>query len=119
MPRTTNAPASRKRRKRVLKLTKGYRGSRRNLYRMANTTLMKGLANAYRDRRRKKRTFRQLWIVRINAALDEKGISYSQFMDGMKKAHIELDRKILSQLANDDQPAFDAIVEKVQSASVA
>ncbi|MCH7589874.1 50S ribosomal protein L20 [PVC group bacterium] len=117
MPRTSNAPKSRKRRKKILKLAKGYRGSRRNLYRMAKTTVMKALDYAYRDRRNKKRTFRQLWILRLNGALEEHGLSYSRFIYGLKKANIELDRKILSALAQEDKKAFDSVVEKVKEAA--
>src|SRR3989338_8945123 len=99
MPRATHPPAGHRRHKRVLKLTKGFRGSRRNLYRMANTTLIKALNNAYIDRRRKKRLFRELWIIRLNAAIREYGLSYSRFISGLKKADIELDRRVLSDLA--------------------
>jgi len=115
MPRASHSQATRKRRKKVLKSAKGYRGSRRNLYRMANVTVMKALDNAYRDRRIKKRTFRSVWIVRLNAALHHHGLSYSKFQNGLKKSHIEIDRKMLSQLAGDDEKAFFAVVECVKA----
>ena len=99
MPRATNAPASRARRKRVLKKAKGYRGRRSKLFRYAKDATMKGQYWAYRDRKTRKRTFRYLWIQRLNAAARAHGINYSRFAEGLKAAGIGLDRKILADLA--------------------
>ena len=111
MPRATNAPASRKRRKRILKKAKGFRGSRSKLYRTAKDAVFKAQTWAYRDRKNRKRTFRALWIQRINAATRDRGLSYSRFMEGIVAAGIELDRKVLSNLAIVDPNAFGEVVK--------
>lgn len=116
MPRATNAQATRKRRKRVLKETKGFFGNKSRLYRYAKDALQRARKFAYRDRRKKKATFRQLWIVRINAGCRALDISYSRFMEGLKAANIEMDRKALSELAIHDEAAFKAIVEQAKTA---
>jgi len=116
MPRATNAPASRERRKRVLDKAKGYRGNRSKLFRYAKDATMKGQYWAYRDRKTRKRNFRHLWIQRLNAAVRAHGLTYSRFIEGLKAASIDLDRKVLSDLAITDETAFQAIVEKVKSA---
>jgi len=116
MPRATNAPATRERRKGVLKKAKGYRGRRSKLFRYAKDATMKGQYWAYRDRKTRKRTFRYLWIQRLNAAARANGISYSRFAEGLKAAGIGLDRKVLSDLAVSDQAAFKSIVDQVKSA---
>lgn len=114
MPRSVNAVASRARRKRVLKLAKGYFGRRKNVWTVAKNAVEKGLQYAYRDRRQKKRNFRALWIQRINAGARLHGMSYSQFIGASKKAGIELNRKVLADLAMNHPEAFKAIVEKVK-----
>ena len=106
----------RARHKKVLKLAKGYRGRAKSSFRIAIEKVEKGLRYAYRDRRNKKRTFRALWIVRINAGTREAGLSYSQFINGLKRAGIELDRKVLADLAVHDPQAFQAIVAQAQTA---
>ena len=116
MPRATNAPASRKRRKRILKKAKGFRGSRSKLYRTAKDAVFKAQSWAYRDRKNRKRNFRRLWIHRINAATRDRGLSYSRFMEGITAAGIELDRKVLSEVAIQDPTAFDAIFEQAKAA---
>jgi large subunit ribosomal protein L20 len=116
MPRATNAPASRERRKRVIAKAKGYRGRRSKLFRYAKDATMKGQYWAYRDRKTRKRNFRMLWIQRLNAAVRAEGLTYSRFAEGLKAANVGLDRKILSDLALKDQAAFKAIVEQVKSA---
>jgi large subunit ribosomal protein L20 len=116
MPRATNAPASRARRKRVLKKAKGYRGRRSKLFRYAKDATMKGQYWAYRDRKTRKRTFRYLWIQRLNAAARAHGISYSRFAEGLKAAGIGLDRKILADLAVTDEAAFKSIVDQARNA---
>src|SRR4249919_4043595 len=116
MARATNAPASRARRKRMLKKAKGYRGRRSKLFRYAKDAVMKAQYWAYRDRKTRKRTFRYLWIQRLNAAVRAQGLTYSRFAEGLKAANIGLDRKILSDLAITDETAFRAIVEQVRSA---
>ena len=116
MPRVKGGVVSRKRRKRVLKLAKGYFGSKHTLYKTANEQVMKSLQYAYRDRRQKKRDFRKLWITRINAAARQNGLSYSKFINGLKKASVEIDRKILADIAVFDKVAFAALVEKAKSA---
>src|SRR6187549_2413709 len=116
MPRATNAPASRARRKRMLKKAKGYRGRRSKLFRYAKDAVMKAQVWAYRDRKTRKRTFRYLWIQRLNAAARANGLTYSRFAEGLKAANIGLDRKILSDLAITDEPAFKGIVEQVKTA---
>jgi large subunit ribosomal protein L20 len=114
--RVKGGNVARKRRKKILKLAKGYRGGRSKLYRSAKNAVIKALTYSYRDRRRRKRDFRRLWIVRINAAVREHGMSYSQFMNGLKHANILLDRKVLANLAIDDQEAFAQIVEAAKAA---
>ncbi len=114
MPRSVNAVASRARRKKVLKLAKGYFGRRKNVWTVAKNAVEKGLVYAYRDRRQKKRNFRALWIQRINAGARLHGLSYSKFMGAVNKAGIELNRKVLADLAMNNPEAFKAIVEKVK-----
>lgn len=114
MPRAVNAVASRQRRKKILKQTKGYFGSRGNVYTVAKNTLEKGLGYAYRDRKTKKRNFRALWIQRINAGVREHGMSYSEFMGKIGKKGIELNRKVLADLAMNHPKAFEAIVNEVK-----
>lgn len=114
--RVTNAPASRKRRKRMLKLAKGYRLKRSKLYRYASDAVDHGLQYAYRDRKVKKRTFRYLWQVRINAATRAAGLTYSRFIEGLKAAQVAVDRKILADLAATDAPAFAEIIKVAQEA---
>ena len=115
MPRSVNHVASRAKRKRILKLTRGYFGARKNVWTVAKNTWEKGLTYAYRDRRNKKRAFRSLWIQRINAAARLNGMSYSQLMGALSKAGIEINRKVLADLAMNNPEAFKAIVEKVAS----
>ena len=114
MPRSVNHVASKARRTRILKLTKGYFGARKNVWTVAKNTWEKGLTYAYRDRRNKKRTFRALWIQRINAAARQEGISYSVLMGKLSKAGIEINRKVLADLAMNNPEAFRAIIEKVK-----
>lgn len=114
MPRSVNHVASRAKRKRILKLTRGYYGARKNVWTVAKNTWEKGLTYAFRDRRTKKRNFRALWIQRINAAARLEGLSYSQLMGGLHKAGIEINRKVLADLAVNNPQAFKAIVEKVK-----
>jgi large subunit ribosomal protein L20 len=114
MPRSVNHVASRAKRKRILKLTRGYFGARKNVWTVAKNTWEKGLTYAYRDRRTKKRNFRALWIQRINAAARMEGISYSKLMGALTKAGIEINRKVLADLALNNPEAFKAIVEKVK-----
>ncbi len=114
--RVTNAPASRKRRKRMLKLAKGYRLKRSKLYRYASDAVDHGLQYAYRDRKVKKRTFRYLWQARINAATRAAGLTYSRFIEGLKAAQVAVDRKILADLAATDGPAFAEIIKIAQEA---
>ncbi|HLW35727.1 MAG TPA: 50S ribosomal protein L20 [Chthoniobacterales bacterium] len=116
MPRATNSPASRARRKRVIKSAKGYRGRRSKLFRYAKDATMKGKYWAYRDRKTRKRTFRYLWIQRLNAAARAHGMTYSRFAEGLKAAGVGLDRKILADIAVNDADAFKAIVEQVKGA---
>ena len=112
MPRATNAPASRERRKRVLEKAKGYRGRRSKLFRYAKDAVMKAQYWAYRDRKTRKRNFRSLWIQRINAACRQHGITYSRFLEGLTAAQISVDRKILADLAVRDEAAFKAILDQ-------
>ena len=114
MPRSVNHVASRAKRKSILKLTRGYFGARKNVWTVAKNTWEKGLTYAYRDRRNKKRNFRALWIQRINAAARINGMSYSQLMGALSKAGIEINRKVLADLALNNPEAFKAIVEKVK-----
>jgi large subunit ribosomal protein L20 len=115
MPRTTGAPARRQRKKKVLKAAKGYFGGRKNLYRTAKDAVEKGWEHAYRDRKKKKRNFRRLWITRINAAAREHELSYSRFMNGLKTAGIDLDRKALADLAVREPQAFAALAEQAKA----
>lgn len=114
MPRSVNHVASRAKRKRILKLTRGYYGARKNVWTVAKNNWEKGLTYAFRDRRNKKRNFRALWIQRINAAARLEGLSYSQLMGGLHKAGIEINRKVLADLAVNNPQAFKAIVEKAK-----
>ena len=114
MPRSVNHVASRAKRKRILKLTRGYFGARKNVWTVAKNTWEKGLTYAYRDRKNKKRTFRALWIQRINAAARQEGMSYSVLMGKLAKAGIEINRKVLADLALNNPVAFKAIVAKVK-----
>ena len=114
MPRSVNHVASRAKRKRILKLTRGYYGARKNVWTVAKNTWEKGLTYAFRDRRNKKRNFRALWIQRINAAARLEGLSYSQLMGGLHKAGIEINRKVLADLAVNNPQTFKAIVEKAK-----
>ncbi len=110
MPRVKGGYTARRRRKKVLKLAKGYFGSKHTLYRTANEQVMRSQRYAYRDRKQKKREFRKLWITRINAQARVNGISYSQLMNGLNKANIEVNRKMLADLAVNDQDAFASLV---------
>ena len=114
MSRVKGANTTRARHKRILKQAKGYFGAKSRLFRFANQAVMKSLVYAYRDRRNKKRTFRRLWISRINAATRINGMSYSRFMNALKKANINLNRKVLADMAVMDAPAFAQLVEKVK-----
>ena len=114
MPRSVNHVVSKAKRTKILKLTKGYYGARKNVWTVAKNTWEKGLTYAYRDRRNKKRTFRALWIQRINAAARLDGMSYSQLMGALNKAGIEINRKVLADLAVNNPEAFKAIVAKVK-----
>lgn len=114
MPRSVNTVASRKRRKKILKLAKGYFGRRKNVYTVAKNAVEKGLCYAYRDRKQKKRNFRALWIQRINAAARLHGMSYSEFMGKVHKQGIELNRKTLADLAMNHPTAFEAVVKSVK-----
>ena len=115
MPRSTNSPASRRRRKRVLKSARGYFGSKSKLFRYAKDAVDHAGQYAYRDRRAKKREFRALWIVRINAAAREFGMTYSTLINGLKKSEIEVDRKVLADLAVFDRAAFGQIAEQAKA----
>lgn len=119
MPRVKRGVTARARHKKILALAKGYRGRRKNVYRIAKQAVMKAGQYAYRDRRQRKRQFRTLWIARINAAARECGLSYSKFMNGVKKAAIEIDRKVLADLAVFDKPAFAKIVEQAKASLAA
>ena len=116
MPRVKRGVTARASHKKVIALAKGYRGRRKNVYRVAKQAVMKAGQYAYRDRRNKKRVFRALWIARINAAARQNEMTYSKFMNGLKKASIEIDRKVLADLAVFDKPAFAAIVAKAKAA---
>ena len=115
MPRVKRGVTAHARHKKILALAKGYRGRRKNVFRIAKQAVMKAGQYAYRDRRTRKRVFRQLWIARINAASRELGVTYSKFMAGLKKAQIDIDRKVLADLAVNDPAAFGNIVEKVKA----
>ncbi|WP_421753146.1 50S ribosomal protein L20 [Croceimicrobium sp.] len=114
MPRSVNSVASRARRKKVMKMSKGYFGRRKNVWTVAKNAVEKGLQYSYRDRRNKKRNFRSLWIQRINAGARQHGLSYSAFMGLLKKEGIELNRKVLADLAMNHPDAFKAIVTRVK-----
>ena len=114
MPRSVNHVASRARRKKILKLTRGYFGARKNVWTVAKNTWEKGLTYAYRDRKNKKRNFRALWIQRINAAARQYGMSYSRLMGALHKNEIDINRKVLADLAMNHPEAFKAIVDKVK-----
>ncbi len=116
MPRTKNAPYTRKRRKKWLKAAKGYWGAKHRLYKTARLQVMKAWLSAYKERKRKKRVFRALWITRINAALRDKGLKYSEFMNTLKKNKIEMDRKTLAMLAYEHPEAFNSLIETCKSA---
>ena len=116
MPRVNRGVTARARHKKVIALAKGYRGRRKNVYRIAKQAVMKAGQYAYRDRRQRKRQFRQLWIARINAGARLNGLSYSKFMNGLKRAAIELDRKVLADLAVFDKAAFAQLVEQAKAA---
>ncbi|HEY5761858.1 MAG TPA: 50S ribosomal protein L20 [Rhodocyclaceae bacterium] len=115
MPRVKRGVTARARHKKILKLAKGYRGRRNNVYRVAKQAVMKAGQYAYRDRRQRKRQFRTLWIARINAAARELGMTYSVFMNGLKKANIEVDRKVLADLAVFDKAAFAQIATQAKA----
>lgn len=114
MPRSVNSVASRARRKKLMKQAKGYFGRRKNVWTVAKNAVEKGMQYSYRDRKTKKRNFRALWILRINAGAREEGMSYSQFMGKMKSSGIELNRKVLADLALNHPQAFKAVVNKVK-----
>lgn len=116
MARIKSAVTTRRRHKKILKLAKGYRGAKSKLFRTANEAVMKSLVYSYIGRKHKKRDFRKLWIARINAAARMNGISYSRFMNGLKKADIQMNRKMLSEIAIADPKAFTALVEKAKAA---
>jgi len=115
MPRVKRGVTAHARHKKILALAKGLRGRRKNVYRVAKEAVMKAGQYAYRDRRTRKRVFRSLWIARINAAARSHGVTYSRFMDGLKKASIEIDRKVLADMAVHDPAAFGSIVDKVKA----
>jgi large subunit ribosomal protein L20 len=115
MPRVKRGVTAHARHKKVLKKAKGYYGARSKIYRVAKQAVIKAGQYAYRDRRQRKRQFRQLWIARINAAARENGLSYSRLINGLKKAGVELDRKVLADIAVYDKPAFAAIAEKAKA----
>jgi large subunit ribosomal protein L20 len=117
MPRVKRGVTAHARHKKILALAKGFRGRRKNVFRIAKQAVMKAGQYAYRDRRTRKRVFRQLWIARINAASRGLGLTYSKFMAGLKKANIEIDRKVLSDMAIHDPAAFSSIVDKVKAAA--
>ena len=116
MPRATNGPASRNRRRRVLFKTKGFRGNRSRLFRYAKDALFKAQTWAYRDRKNRKRTFRNLWIARINAGTRNLGVSYSRFMEGLRSVNVNLDRKTLSEMAIADPKLFEELVAQSKQA---
>ena len=116
MPRATNSPASRARRKRTLKQAKGFRGFRSTHFRYAKDAVRKAMTYAFRDRKARRRNFRRLWIARLSAATRPLGLSYSRFIEGLKAASIDMDRKVLADLAIHDEAAFASIVERAKSA---
>ncbi|HOV80352.1 MAG TPA: 50S ribosomal protein L20 [Bacillota bacterium] len=115
MPRATNSVVTRKRHKKILKLAKGYRGAKSKLYRIANQQVMKSLVYAYRDRKVRKRDFRKLWITRINAAARMNGITYSRLINGLRLAGVDINRKILADMAVNDSAAFGRLVEMAKA----
>ncbi|HIA77249.1 MAG TPA: 50S ribosomal protein L20 [Gammaproteobacteria bacterium] len=119
MPRVKRGVTARARHRKVLANAKGYRGARKNIYRVAKQAVMKAGQYAYRDRRQRKRQFRALWIVRINAAARLSGISYSQMINGLSKAAVEIDRKVLADMAVNDKPGFESLAERAKAALVA
>ena len=119
MPRVKRGVTARARHRKVLANAKGYRGARKNIYRVAKQAVMKAGQYAYRDRRQRKRQFRALWIVRINAAARLSGISYSQMMNGLSKAAVEIDRKVLADMAVNDKVGFESLAERAKAALVA
>ena len=119
MPRIKKSVASRARRKRILKSAKGYYGARSRTFKVAKQAVIRAGQYAYRDRRQRKRQFRQLWIIRINAAVREHGLSYSRFISGLKSAGIEVDRKVLADIAVHEKEVFATLVEKARSGVVA
>jgi len=116
MPRTKNTVAGRERRKKVLKLARGFRGGRGTLYRTARETVDRALVYAYRDRKQRKRHFRTLWISRINAAARINGLSYSRFINGLKRAEVEIDRKMLAEMAVNDSDGFKKLADVAKAA---
>ena len=114
MPRSVNNVASRAKRKRIMKLAKGFFGRKKNVWTVAKNAIEKGLVYAYRDRKQKKREFRAVWIQRINAGVRVHGLSYSEFMGKLKKSGIDLNRKVLADLAMNHPAAFEAVVKKIQ-----
>lgn len=116
MPRVKGGSVARKRRKKILKLAKGYYGSKHTLYKTANEQVMHSLKYAYRDRKQRKRNFRKLWITRINAATRLNGLSYSKFMNGLKVAGVEIDRKVLADIAVNNPSSFTSLVETAKNA---
>ena len=114
MSRVKRGVQAKKRHKKILKLAKGYRGARSRTFKVANQAVLKAGQYAYRDRKVRKRTFRSLWIIRINAAVREHGLSYSVFMNGLKKANIDLDRRVLANMAVEDKEGFASLVLKVK-----
>jgi large subunit ribosomal protein L20 len=114
MPRSTSVPARNKRKRKLMKVAKGYFGGRKNLYRIAKDAVERGWEHAYRDRRKKKRTFRALWIARINAAVRQHDMSYSRFINGLKEVGVELDRKAMADLAVHNPDAFAALVDRAR-----
>ena len=114
MPRSVNSVASRARRKKILKAAKGYFGARSKVYTVAKNAVEKGMVYAYRDRKQKKRAFRRLWIARINAGARMHGLSYSKFMHGLSQQNIDLNRKVLADLAMNNPEVFETIVSKVK-----
>ena len=113
MPRSANSVASRKRKKKILKKAKGYFGRRKNVYTVAKNAVEKGLSYAYRDRKNKKRTFRSLWITRINAASREHGLSYSELINKLKSSGVEINRKVLADLAMNEPEKFSSIIKSL------
>ena len=116
MVRVTSGAVTHRRRKKILKAAKGFRGSRSKLFKTAKETLLRAGAFAYRDRRQRRRDFRKLWILRINAGARAQGMTYSRFMDGLKKAGVEINRKMLAELAVSDPQSFESLVEKARGA---